>query len=193
MQELIDEIRQCQLCAGVLPLGVRPVIQADTSSRIVIIGQAPGKRVHESGIPWNDASGKTLRKWLNVSDDVFYDPALFSIVPMGFCYPGKGVSGDLPPRPECAPMWHARVFQKFTSKPLFILIGQYAQRYYLGKKYNGNLTETVKKAVDFLPDYMPLPHPSPRNQNWLKVNPWFEEQVLPVLRSQVCQRLSTNS
>src|SRR5687768_2791998 len=189
MHELIDEIRACRVCAGILPFGVRPVIQASATSQIVIVGQAPGKRVHDSGIPWNDASGKTLREWLNVTDEIFYDPALFSIVPMGFCYPGKGISGDLPPRSECAPLWHSRVFEKFTSKPLVLLIGQYAQRYYLGKQYKGNLTDTVKKAVEFLPGYFPLPHPSPRNQNWLKLNPWFQEEVLPVLRDQVNERL----
>ena len=193
MQELIDEIRGCRVCAGILPLGVRPVIQASADCKIVIVGQAPGKRVHDSGIPWNDGSGRTLRKWLDVSDEIFYDPALFSIVPMGFCYPGKGISGDMPPRPECAPLWHSRVFGMFTGQPLVLLIGQYAQRYYLGKQYKGNLTDTVKKATDLLPGYFPLPHPSPRNQNWLKVNPWFQEEVLPVLRHQVRQRLDTTS
>lgn len=190
MQKLIDEIRRCRVCAEALPLGPRPVIQASAASRIVIVGQAPGKRVHESGIPWDDPSGKKLRKWLNVSDEIFYDPAFFAIVPMGFCYPGKGVSGDLPPRPECAPLWQKRVFNIFTNKPLVLLIGQYAQRYYLGKNYNVNLTDTVRQAADFLPEYFPLPHPSPRNQNWLKVNPWFEHDLLVILREQVARRLN---
>ncbi len=189
MQDIIDEARLCRVCAGLLPLGPRPVLQADAASGIVIVGQAPGKRVHESGIPWNDPSGKTLRKWLDVSEEIFYTPEIFSIIPMGFCYPGKGTSGDLPPRRECAPLWHARLFEKFTSRPLVVLIGQYAQRYYLRERYCGNLTDTVKSAPTYLPGFFPLPHPSPRNQNWLRVNPWFEQDILPLLRSEISKRL----
>jgi uracil-DNA glycosylase len=154
----------------------------------VIIGQAPGKKVHETGIPWNDKSGDTLRKWLDVTEEVFYNPLNFSIMGMGFCYPGKGASGDLPPRPECAKLWHPQIMASFESKPLILLIGQYAQKHYLNNKLS--LTETVKNFKEYLPDYFVLPHPSPRNQNWVKVNPWFLDEVIPHLRSQVQERLS---
>jgi uracil-DNA glycosylase len=161
------------------------------ASRIIIIGQAPGKRVHESGIPWNDASGRKLREWLNVDEATFYDPLSFSIMPMGFCYPGKGVSGDLPPRVECAPEWHPKILNKVATEPLIILIGQYAQWYYLKDKFKGSLTETVKSYKEYLPQYFPLPHPSPRNQNWIKINPWFSEKVIPDLRILIRRRLSS--
>ncbi len=185
MNKFLEEIRKCQVCKEHLPLGPRPVVQLSPFSKIIIIGQAPGRRVHETGIPWNDASGKKLREWLNVDESTFYNPAIFSIVPMAFCYPGKGISGDLAPRPECAPLWHPEVFKFFSKKPLVLLIGQYAQRYYLKKDFKGSLTETVKFYHNFLPDYFPLPHPSPRNQNWLKINPWFNEAVIPELQKRV--------
>lgn len=192
MDNFLDDIRSCRLCEPYLPLGPRPVVQLSPSSKVVIIGQAPGRRVHETGIPWNDASGKKLREWMNVAEAVFYDPAYFSIMPMGFCYPGKAVSGDLPPRRECAPLWHPQVFEYFKHKPLVLLIGQYAQRYYLKKQFNGSLTETMRNYSDFLPHYFPLPHPSPRNQNWLKINPWFAEIVVPQLQKIIRESLSTN-
>jgi uracil-DNA glycosylase len=157
-------------------------VQLSTASKVIIVGQAPGRKVHETGIPWNDASGRTLRKWLGVDEDAFYDPAMFSIMAMGFCYPGKGISGDLAPRRECAPLWHPEILNRFESTPLILLIGQYAQKHYLGKACKSSLTETVASFEEYLPQYFPLPHPSPRNQNWLKVNPWFEERVLPRLR-----------
>lgn len=166
-------------------MGPKPVVQLSSASKIIIIGQAPGRRVHETGIPWNDASGIKLREWMNVDAATFYDPAVFSILPMGFCYPGKGKSGDLAPRPECAPLWHAQFLGTLTTQPLKLLIGQYAQRYYLNGKFNGSLTETVKNYKLFLPEYFPLPHPSPRNQNWLTLNPWFMKEVLPVLRKRI--------
>ena len=185
MDILLEKIRSCVICKERLPHGMRPVVQLAESSKVIIVGQAPGRRVHETGIPWNDASGRTLRQWLGVDEDIFYNPAYFSIMAMGFCYPGKGISGDLAPRPECAPLWHAEVLQHFKAKPLILLIGQYAQRYYLKGNCKSNLTETVKHYKEYLPQYFPLPHPSPRNQNWVKINPWFMEEVIPDLRGHV--------
>jgi uracil-DNA glycosylase len=172
-------------------LGSRPVVQLGVYSKIIIIGQAPGRRVNETGIPWNDASGKKLREWMNIDEVTFYDPLVFSIMPMGFCYPGKGISGDLPPRPECAPLWHSKILKNYKSTPLIVLIGQYAQRNYLKKECKNNLTETVKNFKEYLPAYFPLPHPSPRNQNWLKVNPWFMEEAIPELRKRIRLAIDT--
>ena len=185
MNTFLNKIRRCEICTEHLPLGPRPVVQLSALSKIVIIGQAPGRRVHETGIPWNDASGNKLREWMNIDEAMFYDPAVFSILPMCFCYPGKGISGDLPPRPECAPLWHPEVFKYFKNEPLILLIGQYAQRYYLKKDFKGSLTETIKNYQEFLPKYFPLPHPSPRNQNWAKINPWFTKEVIPELQKRI--------
>ena len=185
MNTLLNKIRRCEVCKEHLPLGPRPVIQLNAYSKIVIISQAPGRRVHETGIPWNDASGKKLKSWMNVSDEIFYNPACLSILPMGFCYPGKAISGDLPPRPECAPLWHPQILKNFKSKPLILLIGQYAQRYYLKNSFKGSLTETVRNYKEYLPTYFPLPHPSPRNQNWVKINPWFMGEVVPELQKRI--------
>ncbi|MCF7559506.1 uracil-DNA glycosylase family protein [Sabulilitoribacter multivorans] len=185
MQELLNNIRNCTICSTHLPLGPRPVVSAHPEGKIVIIGQAPGTKVHASGIPWDDASGKQLRKWLNVTDEDFYDETKFAIIPMGFCYPGKGKTGDLPPRPECAPQWHDALLKKLPNVQLILLIGMYAQNYYLGKKAKQTLTETVANHKAYLPKYLPLPHPSPRNRFWLTKNPWFEVEVLPVLRKRV--------
>jgi len=185
MNTLLNKIQRCEVCKEHLPLGPRPVIQLNAYSKIVIISQAPGRRVHETGIPWNDASGKKLKSWMNVSDEIFYNPACLSILPMGFCYPGKAISGDLPPRPECAPLWHPQILKNFKSKPLILLIGQYAQRYYLKNSFKGSLTETVKSYREYLPTYFPLPHPSPRNQNWVKINPWFMGEVVPELQKRI--------
>lgn len=185
INNLLNEILRCEVCKQHLSLGPKPVVQLGVFSKIILIGQAPGRRVHETGIPWNDASGRKLREWMNVDEETFYDPAYFSTVSMGFCYPGKGISGDLPPRPECAPLWHPQIFKYFKHTPLILLIGQYAQRYYLKKEFKGSLTETVKNYQEFLPKYFPLPHPSPRNQNWLKVNSWFMEEAIPELRKRI--------
>ena len=182
---LLDEIRACQVCAAELPHPPRPVLDVSTKSRIAIIGQAPGTKVHESGIPWQDQSGRLLREWLGVDEAAFYDTARFAIIPMGFCYPGKGSSGDLPPRPECAPLWHPQLFEQLPDIRLTLLIGQYAQRYYLGERAKRNLTETVRAFSDYLPGHFPLPHPSPRNRFWLAKNSWFAETVLPELRRQI--------
>ena len=185
MEELLHNIRQCRICEQYLPLGPRPIVTAHPDSKIVIIGQAPGTKVHASGIPWDDASGKQLRKWLNVSEEEFYDKTKFAIIPMGFCYPGKGKSGDLPPRPECAPQWHQPLFDKMNSVELVVLIGMYAQKYYLKEQAQRTLTETVANYKAYLPKYFTLPHPSPRNRFWLTKNPWFEGEVLQDLKEKV--------
>jgi uracil-DNA glycosylase len=182
MEKLLTDIRRCTLCQQQLPHGCRPVMAASPSSRLVIIGQAPGRRVHESGIPWDDASGNQLRAWLNIDQTVFYDPEKIALVPMGFCYPGTGKSGDLPPRPECAPQWHGQIWAHMQGVQLILLIGQYAQKYYLGKASKETLTDTVRAFRDYLPRYFPLPHPSPRNNIWQKKNAWFGAELLPELR-----------
>jgi len=185
INELQQAIRNCRICEKHLPLGPRPVVSFSKESKILIIGQAPGTKVHASGIPWDDASGKRLRAWMNLSDEDFYDPDKIAIVPMGFCYPGRGKSGDLPPRKECAPEWHETILKQMPALELTLLIGQYAQKYYLGKKLKKNLTETVSHFEEYLPDYFPMVHPSPRNGIWLRKNSWFEESVVPVLQKRV--------
>lgn len=185
MKDLLHNISQCTICEKHLALGPRPAVSAHKDSKIVIIGQAPGTKVHASGIPWDDASGKQLRNWLNVSIDDFYDETKFAIVPMGFCYPGKGKTGDLPPRPECAPEWHEALLKKMPNVELVILIGMYAQKYYLKKGAKKTLTEKVANYKDYLPNYFVLPHPSPRNRFWLTKNPWFEDEVLPKLKKKI--------
>ncbi|MDX1940698.1 MAG: uracil-DNA glycosylase family protein [Saprospiraceae bacterium] len=185
MENLLHKIRQCTVCSQHLPLGPNPVLAGNPKSRILIIGQAPGKKVHESSIPWDDPSGDQLRKWLNVSKETFYDATQIALMPMGFCYPGKGKSGDLPPRPECAPLWHEQLLQYMSNIKLTILIGQYAQYYYLKDQAKNNLTETVINFKDYLPNFIPLPHPSPRNRFWLAKNSWFSQELLPILQEKV--------
>lgn len=189
MKTLLHHIKDCTICEAHLPLGARPVVTAHKASKIVIIGQAPGIKVHRSGIPWDDASGKQLRKWLDVTNETFYDTKNFAIIPMGFCYPGKGKSGDLPPRPECAPQWHKKLLEQMPNVELVLLIGLYAQKYYLKKEAKRTLTETVANFNDYLPNYLPLPHPSPRNRFWLSKNPWFETDVLPILKEKVAESI----
>jgi uracil-DNA glycosylase len=189
LARLLAEVRACQTCAGVLPLGPRPVLRISHSARLLIIGQAPGTKVHASGIPWNDASGDRLRQWMDVDHDSFYDESRIAIMPMGFCYPGKGRAGDLPPRPECAPLWHARLLAQMPRLELVMLVGQYAQRHYLDNQ-GLSLTETVRQWRRFGPRFLPLPHPSPRNQLWLRRNPWFGQEVVPELRQQVARLLA---
>lgn len=176
------------MCADHLPHGVRPIVQAGSSSPIVIIGQAPGRRVHESGIPWDDPSGQTLRQWLGLSDQQFYNPATVALVPMGFCYPGSASSGDKPPRPECAPLWHDSLLGLLPPNRLEVVIGTYAQRRYIDNRAK-NLTETVANWASYLPSQIVLPHPSPRNRHWLTKNPWFEAEVLPAVRHRISQLL----
>ena len=179
----VAEARACRVCAEHLPLGPRPVVRASTSARMLIIGQAPGTRVHETGIPWNDPSGDRLRDWLGLDRDAFYDEERIAIMPMGFCYPGVDRNGgDKPPRRECAPLWHGRLLELMPSVDLTLLVGMYAQRRYLGRRRKPTLTETVKAWRDYLPAYLPLPHPSWRNTAWLRKNPWFETDIVPFLR-----------
>lgn len=185
LERVLAEVRACQVCEQHLPLGPRPVVRADARARVLIVGQAPGTRVHETGIPWNDPSGDRLRDWLGVDRDTFYDESRFAIIPTGLCYPGRGRSGDLPPRPECAPLWHPRLRPLLPDVGLTLLVGQYAQAYYLRSRRKGTLTATVHAWHDYLPEFLPLPHPSPRNTGWLQVNPWFVRDVIPVLRERV--------
>lgn len=190
LSPLLSEIRACRLCEEHLPHEPRPVVQAGATARLLIIGQAPGRRVHETGVPWNDASGERLREWLRLSPEVFYDPAQVAIMPTAFCYPGKGRSGDLPPRAECAPAWHPRLLAALPQVRLTLLIGRYAQEVYLRENGKSTLTETVAAYKEYLPQYFPLPHPSPRNRLWWKTNNWFEEEVLPALRERVAAALN---
>jgi uracil-DNA glycosylase len=186
---LLAEVRACTLCSAHLPLGPRPVIQVGAAARILIAGQAPGRKVHESGVPFDDASGDRLRDWLGISRNVFYDAGKVAILPMGFCYPGTGKSGDLPPRPECAPAWRGALLARLKRLQLTLVIGQYAQAYHLPDE-GATLTETVQAWRRNWPRVLPLPHPSPRNNIWLKRNPWFEQEVLPVLRARVVEVLA---
>jgi uracil-DNA glycosylase len=183
---LLQEIRACRLCAAHLPLGPRPVLRVRPSARLLIIGQAPGTKVHASGVPWDDRSGDRLREWLAVDRDVFYDERRVAIMPMGFCYPGVDAhGGDLPPRRECAPRWHSQVLARLPRIELTLLVGSYAQAYYLGKQRGATMSETVAAWRDYASDYLPLPHPSWRNTGWLKHNPWFERELVPELRARV--------
>jgi len=182
LAELLVRIRACEACRD-LPLGPRPVIQARPDARVAVIGHAPGRLVHASGIPWDDLSGDRLRVWLGVSKRDFYDPSKIALVGMGFCYPGTGKSGDLPPREECAPLWHAEVFSHLRGDIRRVLVGSYALEYYLGKRAKKTLTETVKAWKEYLPGFLVLPHPSGRNNGWLAKNPWFERDALPRMRS----------
>lgn len=186
LKTVLAEARACTHCAEHLPLGPRPVLRASASARIVIIGQAPGTRVHETGIPWNDPSGDTLRAWLDIDRETFYDESRIAIVPMGFCYPGRMPrGGDAPPRPECAPMWHARLLAALPHIEATILCGQYAHAYYLEGRKKRTLAETAAAWREYAPAMWPLVHPSPRNRLWLKRNPWFESEVVPALRAHV--------
>lgn len=180
--QLLQDIKSCKICDPYLALGANPVMSAHPNSKIIIIGQAPGLKVHESGIAWNDKSGDKLRTWLGVDRDTFYNPENFALMPMGFCYPGKGSSGDLPPRKECAPQWHTTLLERMHDVKLILLIGHYAQQYYLKDTPSKTLTETVQDYALYLPTYFPLPHPSPRNFIWQTKNPYFQELILPELK-----------
>ncbi len=188
LTKLLAEVRACTLCAAHLPLGPRPVVQVHSTARILIVGQAPGRKVHETGIPFNDASGERLRAWLGISSEVFYDAQQIALLPMGFCYPGTGKSGDLPPRPECAPAWRELLLSHLKNLELTLVIGQYAQGYHLPNN-GASVTEVVQAWREHYPQVIPLPHPSPRNNLWLKRNPWFESELLPALQSRVSQVL----
>lgn len=186
---LLKEIRRCTVCKDFLPFPPKPVLNFSKKSKIIIIGQAPGIKVQKSGIPWNDASGERLREWLGVSIEEFYDPNNFAIVPMGFCYPGNNGKGDLPPRPECAELWMKKILNTIKNQKLILLIGQYSQNYFLPDTKKKTLTETVKHYKDYLPDYFVLPHPSPRNNIWLKKNPWFVKKNIPDLQKSIHSKL----
>jgi len=188
LDALLVRVRACQLCAAHLPLGPRPVLQAATDARILIAGQAPGRKVHASGIPFDDASGERLRAWMGISRTTFYDPHQVAILPMGFCYPGTGRSGDLPPRPECAPAWRQPLLDHLPAVQLTLVMGHYALAWHLPQQ-RGTLTETVRQWRNHGPALLALPHPSPRNNGWLRNNPWFEEELLPELRARVALAL----
>lgn len=190
LEDLLTKARACRQCGAHLPLGPRPVLRASPSARLLIVSQAPGTRVHETGIPFNDPSGDRLRAWLAVDRETFYDERRIALVPMGFCYPGRDArGGDKPPRPECAPAWQPPIRAALLRVELTLLVGLYAQAFYLGKERKASLTDTVRAWRDYLPHYLPLPHPSWRNTAWLKKNPWFEEDLLPNLRERVAALL----
>lgn len=185
LTKLLTEIRGCRECEAHLPLGPRPILVAHRQAKILIIGQAPGLRVHQSGVPWDDPSGDRLRDWMGISSEDFYDDTKVALVPMGFCYPGTGKTGDLPPRKECAPLWHERLLATLESVRLTLVIGRYAQQSQFGQHNKPTLTQTVQAWKEFTPAAVPLPHPSPRNNRWLKRNPWFSSEVLPYLRHRI--------
>jgi uracil-DNA glycosylase len=191
---VIKEARACTICAPHLPLGPRPVFQISPAAKILVVGQAPGIRVHETGIPFNDPSGDRLREWMGIDSETFYDPERIGILPMGFCYPGRGSSGDLPPRKECAPAWREKLLAVMPEIKLTLVIGQYAHKWHLGDRQKKNLTQTVKSWRDYQDqNIIPLPHPSPRNNIWLKKNSWFESDLLPDLKKNVAFYLLDSS
>ncbi len=185
---LLEEVRGCTLCADYLPLGPKPLLQAAPSARVLLIGQAPGSAAHDSGVPWDDRSGQRLREWLGIDEETFYDPKRVALVPMGFCYPGTGKGGDLPPRPECAPAWHDKLRSSLKRIQLTVLLGRYAFEHELGNRY-ATLTEATRDYANLLPRTMVLPHPSPRNNRWLARNPWFLRKAVPALQSRLQEAL----
>ncbi|TCK67906.1 uracil-DNA glycosylase [Winogradskyella wandonensis] len=185
MKYLLKDIKQCKVCEPHLPLGANPIVSFTPESKIILLSQAPGRIAHEKSKAWDDPSGKKLREWLGVTETQFYNPDNFAILPIGFCYPGKATTGDLPPRQECAPLWHDTILSTLKHVKLNILIGSYAQNYYLKESMKRNLTETVSNFEDYLPKYFPIPHPSPTNRFWRAKNPWFEELVVAKLQEKV--------
>lgn len=190
LESLLVAVRACRACEAQLPLGPRPVLRAAPTARILIVGQAPGARVHATGIPWNDASGARLRDWLRIDEQAFRDESRVAIIPMGFCYPGRGSSGDRPPRPECARLWMGEILAWLPRIELTLLVGQHAQRHFLGDRRLATLSQTVRAWRDYAPAQFPLPHPSPRNNPWLAANPWFRQRLLPALRARVREVLA---
>ena len=197
LNTLLQDVRSCTACAAFLPNGVRPVLQVGMRAKVLVVGQAPGRKVHESGVPFDDASGERLRQWMGVSSEQFYEPSITAILPMGFCYPGTGKSGDLPPRKECAPLWRAPLLAAMPNIKLTLVIGQYAMDWHLKDSQAATLTETVRNWKDYLSNSMspvlPLPHPSPRNNIWLKANPWFTQEVVPALQARVAAILNASA
>lgn len=188
LERLLADVRACRACEAHLPLGPRPVLQAGATARILVVGQAPGARVHASGVPWDDRSGERLRAWMGIDAETFHDESRIAIVPMAFCYPGRAASGDLPPRRECAPLWLDRLLAQLPSIALTLLVGRYAQAHFLGRS---SVTAAMKGWRSHAPGVIPLPHPSPRNIAWFMANPWFDGELLPVLRRSVADLLST--
>ena len=189
LNSLLSKVASCRICEQNLPLGPNPVLQCSESARILVAGQAPGSKVHASGIPFDDPSGDRLRDWMGINRETFYNAAEIAILPMGFCYPGTGKSGDLPPRPECAIQWRERLLAQMKQIKLTLVMGQYAHRYHFDSG-SRSLTELVQSWQDYWPDMIPLPHPSPRNNRWLKANPWFENELLPALKTRIKQALT---
>jgi len=186
--QLVQQVRACTLCKDVLPEGPRPVVQLSRSSRILVVGQAPGRKVHETGIPFNDPSGDRLRQWMGVDREQFYNEEQVAILPMGFCFPGTGKSGDVPPRPECAETWREALLARLDKVELTLVIGQYAQAWHLPDSRK-SVTDNVKAWREYWPGLLPMPHPSPRNIRWLKSNPWFEQEVIPRLQARIGELL----
>jgi len=189
---ILKEVRACTTCAPDLPLGPRPLIAGRSSARLLVIGQAPGRIAHETGKPWNDKSGERLRQWMGISADDFYDDSLTAIMPMGFCFPGTGKSGDMPPRPECAPQWHDRVIRALKNVELTVCAGMYAMKRYAPRRY-ASMTEAAADYENHLPNLILLPHPSGRNNIWLRKNPWFELKAIPALRQRVREVLGSDA
>jgi uracil-DNA glycosylase len=185
MEALLAEIRACRVCEAALGFAPRPVLQAGRGARVLIVGQAPGSKVHASGVPWDDDSGDRLRGWLGIDRATFYDPQAIALVPMGLCYPGKGSGGDLPPRRECAPLWHAPLLAEMPNLKLTLLVGQYAQAAYLPRECRPSLTAAVRRHAEAPDGLFPLPHPAWRSRLWMAKHPWFEAEVLPALRARV--------
>ena len=185
LETLLAAVRDCRACEAHLPLGPRPVLRAGETACILIVGQAPGARVHTTGVPWDDASGERLRAWMGVDKDIFHDESRIAIIPMGYCYPGRGKGGDMAPRPECASLWLDQLLAKLPRIELTLLIGQYAQRHFLKSRRKPSLAETAKAWREYAPQYIPLPHPSPRNQPWFKRHAWFEDQLIPMLQTRI--------
>ena len=185
LEALLAAVRDCRACEAHLPLDPRPVLRAGETARILIVGQAPGAHVHATGIPWDDPSGERLRAWMGVDKEIFYDESRIAIIPMGYCYPGRGTDGDMPPRRECATLWLDQLLARLPRIELTLLIGQYAQRHFLGRHRKPSLTETTRAWREYAPRFIPLPHPSPRNQPWFQRHPWLERQLVPMLRARI--------
>ena len=185
LEVLLEAVRDCRACEPHLPLGPRPILRAGETARILVVGQAPGARVHTTGIPWDDPSGERLRAWMGVGEEIFYDESRIAIIPMGYCYPGRGNGGDMPPRRECATLWLDHLLAKLPKIELTLLVGQYAQHHFLPSRRKPSLAETVRAWQEYAPLYIPLPHPSPRNQPWFKRHPWFDQQLIPMLQSRI--------
>lgn len=186
LDDILREIRSCRVCAPRLPHGVRPVLRASRTAKLAIVSQAPGMRVHKTGLSFNDPSGDRLREWMGISRETFYDESRVAIIPMGFCFPGyDAAGGDRPPRRECAPLWQERLFGALPDFPLILLVGSYALQWHLGVRAKERVSETVRAWREYAPRYLPLPHPSWRNNAWLKKNPWFEQELVPYLRRRV--------